>query len=315
MPEQILKQTIKAVASLDLLPIFFWGGGEPLLAGVEFFERVLSMQARYCGGRKFVNSLQTNGTLIDRVWIDFMKRHNFQIGISWDGPMDTSRIAMDGKLTRDDVWKNIELCLEENLRLGIITVATQENLNQLPEIAKFLHSKGIKDLLFKPYIGQKLGLSLDPREYAKVMCGLLDVWMETGDDDWRLEPIRSFVAVMSDNVVNVTCELVGGCGNFLTIERNGDIACCDFIPQRFVFGNVCDSGIKEVINGQSYARFLSKTKIKSSKCENCPWQFICCGGGCLHYRKYNSDTEYWNKDVLCETKKEFFDYCKQRYFS
>jgi uncharacterized protein len=215
MPEQILKQTIKAVASLDLLPIFFWGGGEPLLAGVEFFERVLSMQARYCGGRKFVNSLQTNGTLIDRVWIDFMKRHNFQIGISWDGPMDTSRIAMDGKLTRDDVWKNIELCLEENLRLGIITVATQENLNQLPEIAKFLHSKGIKDLLFKPYIGQKLGLSL----------------------------------------------------------------------------------------------------IKSSKCENCPWQFICCGGGCLHYRKYNSDTEYWNKDVLCETKKEFFDYCKQRYFS
>ncbi len=315
MSEKVLEQTIKAVADLDPLPIFFWGGGEPLLVGMEFFEKALDLQVKYCGGRKFINSLQTNGTLIDRVWIDFMKRHNFQIGISWDGSMDTSRVTIDGKLTRVKVWNNIELCFDENLRLGVITVATQENINQLPEIAKLLYSKGIKNLVLKPYIGQNSDLSLEPIKYAKAMCRLLDVWMGVGDNNWMLEPIRSFVNVMSGNAANVTCELVGGCGNFLTVERNGDITCCDFIPQRFVFGNVRDSDIRKIADGSDYALFLSKIKIRPSKCENCSWRFVCCGGGCLHYRKYNSEAGYWSEDVLCEAKKNFFGYCKQRYFA
>ncbi|MBU1255956.1 radical SAM protein [Patescibacteria group bacterium] len=315
MSKWILEQTIKAIVTLDPLPIFFWGGGEPLLIGRRGFKKALDTQAKYCDGRTFINSLQTNGILIDQAWVDFMKQHNFQVGVSWDGFVDTSRITIDGRLTKDEVWKNIELCLEENLNLGIITVATRENINQLPEIAEFLYSKGIKNLLFKLYIGQELNLSLDSLEYAGIMCRLLDVWMKVGDNDWILEPIRSFIAVMSSNATNIACELVGGCGNFLTIEHNGGIACCDFISQRFVFGNVCDSSIEEIINGPAYAQFLSKTKIKPSKCESCSWQFVCCGGGCLHYRKFNSDTGHWGKDVLCEAKKKFFDYYKQRYFA
>lgn len=314
MSERVLEQTVKAVFSLDLLPVFFWGGGEPLLVGTKFFRKALDIQNRCCGGRMFINSLQTNGTLLDRGWIEFMKQYNFQIGISWDGLIDTSRITIDGQLTRGEVWKNIELCLDEDLNLGIITVVTRENINHLLEIAEFLYSKGIKNLLFKPYIGQEIDLCLESMEYAEMMCRLLDVWMEAGDSDWILEPVRSLATIMSGNTIDISCELVGGCGNFLTIERNGDIACCDFIPQRFVFGNVYGSSVKEAIDGSAYTQFLLKTKIKPSKCDNCSWQFICCGGGCLHYRKFNSDVGYWDRDVLCEAKKKFFDYCKQRYF-
>jgi uncharacterized protein len=313
MSDQTLKQTIKAIASLDPLPIFFWGGGEPLLVGRDFFKKALDIQDEYCDGRISINSLQTNGILTDKAWINFMKRYNFQVGISWDGFKDTLRITRDGQLTRNKVWKNIELCLEENLNLGIITVVTQKNINQLSEIAEFLYFKGIKNLLFKPYIGRESDLSIKPIEYAKAMCRLLDVWMKTENNEWILEPIRSFVILMSGSISNIACELIGGCNNFLTIERNGDIACCDFIPQRFVFGNVYSFTTKEVINGAAYIQFLSKTKIKPEKCRNCSWQFICCGGGCLHYRKFNSDAGYWEKDVLCEAKKKFFDYYKQRY--
>lgn len=314
MPEQILERTVKVVADLDPLPIFFWGGGEPLLAGREFFKRVLGIQTRYCGGRTFINSLQTNGILLDKIWIDFMKQHNFQIGVSWDGFMDVSRITVDSRLTRDEVWKNIELCLEENLNLGVITVVTQENVNQLPQIAEFLYSKGVKNLFFKPYIGQVIGLSLKPMDYTEVMCRLLDVWMKTGDGEWILEPVRSFVTAISENMINIACDLIGGCGNFLTIKPNGDVACCDFIPQRFVFGNVCRSSIREVIDGSVYDRFVSMVEIRSRRCMDCSWQYI-CSGGCLHYRRFNSDTEQWDRDILCETKKKFFDYCKQKYFA
>lgn len=314
MSDQVLERVIKAVAVLDPLPIFFWGGGEPFLAGRKFFEKVLNTQTRYCDGRAFINSLQTNGTLINKIWIDFMKQHNFQIGVSWDGFMDASRVTVDGRLTRDKIWKNIELCLEENLNLGVITVVTQENVNQLPQIAEFLYSQGVKNLLFKPYIGQVIDLSLGPIDYAEAMCKLLDVWMKTGNSDWILEPIRSFVAAISGNMTNITCELVDGCGNFLTVEHNGDIACCDFISQRFVFGNVYRSSIREVVDGSAYTRFVSKTRIRSGKCTNCSWQHI-CGGGCLHYREFNADIEQWGRDILCDARKKFFNYYEQKYFA
>src|SRR5438552_14849279 len=63
---------------------FAWQGGEPTLLGVDFFRKVVELQSRHAGGKKISNALQTNGTLLDDDWCEFLSRHRFLVGLSID---------------------------------------------------------------------------------------------------------------------------------------------------------------------------------------------------------------------------------------
>lgn len=63
---------------------FAWQGGEPLLAGLEFFEEVVYRQALYAPPHTIIsNSLQTNATLIHDRWASFFKTYNFLVASAW----------------------------------------------------------------------------------------------------------------------------------------------------------------------------------------------------------------------------------------
>jgi len=310
MSDRTLKRVIKAISELAPLPIFFWGGGEPLLRGKDFFKKVLDLQSRFCGNHNVINSLQTNGTLLDVEWIDLFRQYNFQIGISWDGRNDSSRVTLNGEAISDNVWGRIELCLKEGLNPGIIMVITRQNKRFVSETARLLYLRGIKNLLLKPYIGGIEELSLDSASYAEVVCRLLDLWLDIGDKNWIIEPLHSYMKVLSGNFSGVACQLTNNCGNFLTIESNGDISCCDFIPQRLVFENVHTSSIHDVLEKSHYRRFMETAKIKPEGCFNCGWVPL-CGGGCLHYREFNSRFQQWERYSLCKATKKIFDYCSK----
>jgi uncharacterized protein len=65
---------------------FAWQGGEPTLAGVEFFRRAVALQQRYAAGKTIENAFQTNGTLLDDEWGEFLAANKFLVGLSVDGP-------------------------------------------------------------------------------------------------------------------------------------------------------------------------------------------------------------------------------------
>src|SRR5574340_966069 len=71
--EAYIRDTIAAQPGAQEI-IFGWQGGEPTLAGIRFFEEALALQKRYrSGATRIVNTLQTNGTLIDEDWVDFLR--------------------------------------------------------------------------------------------------------------------------------------------------------------------------------------------------------------------------------------------------
>ena len=67
---------------------FTWQGGEPLLAGLDFYRKAFALQARYAGGKKVENAVQTNGTLINEEWCQLFKEHQVLLGVSIDGPQE-----------------------------------------------------------------------------------------------------------------------------------------------------------------------------------------------------------------------------------
>ena len=55
--------------------VFSWQGGEPTLMGLDFFRRVVELQARHRKPfQRIENDLQTNGTLLDEEWAAFLKK-------------------------------------------------------------------------------------------------------------------------------------------------------------------------------------------------------------------------------------------------
>lgn len=89
MRPEVLEAYVSSFIASSPGPIvhFGWHGGEPTLAGVDFYRRVIELQQRYLpAGWRCLNNLQTNGTLLDERWCSFLAEHQFTVGISIDGP-------------------------------------------------------------------------------------------------------------------------------------------------------------------------------------------------------------------------------------
>ena len=95
MTDEVLESFTRQYIEAQQVPevTFGWQGGEPLLMGIDFFERaVTSRRSTAKPGMRIINTLQTNGTLIDEDWASFFHEHNFLIGLSLDGPRSARRL-------------------------------------------------------------------------------------------------------------------------------------------------------------------------------------------------------------------------------
>ena len=86
---------------------FAFQGGEPTLAGLPFFEKLVELQQQYGrGGQSVSNAIQTNGIVIDENWCRLFKSYNWLIGLSLDGPEDVHDLYRFNKEGRG-TWKRV----------------------------------------------------------------------------------------------------------------------------------------------------------------------------------------------------------------
>ena len=68
--EKYVRQYIEASPGPTVL--FVWHGGEPTLAGLDFYRKAVELQKRHLPqGWTCWNNLQTNGTLLEDDWCSF----------------------------------------------------------------------------------------------------------------------------------------------------------------------------------------------------------------------------------------------------
>ena len=91
---------------------FIWHGGEPLLAGIDFFRKAVAAQEYLKNpDQKIKNYLQTNGTLLTKKVPAFLEEFNFTVGVSLDGPEelhDAQRPLLNGRPTFARTMKTIK---------------------------------------------------------------------------------------------------------------------------------------------------------------------------------------------------------------
>nr|MBP9531177.1 radical SAM protein [Syntrophaceae bacterium] len=123
--ETVIRKTLSVASPFNS---FCWQGGEPLLMGIDFFRDVAAFQKKYARpGQIIENSLQTNGLLLDAPWCEFLRKENFLVGVSLDGPAEIHnfyRKDYAGHGSFDGVMRGIGLMQEHEVSFNILCLLT-----------------------------------------------------------------------------------------------------------------------------------------------------------------------------------------------
>ena len=147
MPDNVLEKLIREyILSQPQEQIeFVWHGGEPTLLGVEYFRKILDIQKKQADGKKILNAFQTNGTLINEEWANFLAENHFLCGLSIDGPKkyhDNHRRYPNGKGSWDKAMECVKLFQKYGVEFNTMSVVNASNSKQPALVYDFLKSIG-----------------------------------------------------------------------------------------------------------------------------------------------------------------------------
>ena len=147
MADELLETYIRQLLEAHQTPEVYvaWQGGEPTLMGVDFFRRSIEYQEKYRKpGTTILNTIQTNGTLIDDELALFFKENNFLVGISIDGPRamhDAYRWDKGGQGTFDKVMRGLGYLQKHAVDYNVLTTLHRANADHPVDVYRFLRDE------------------------------------------------------------------------------------------------------------------------------------------------------------------------------
>jgi uncharacterized protein len=314
MNDKVLESMISQLMSYRFPEsIFGWQGGEPTLAGLEFFRKVVSLQQKYGKPRQVVgNALQTNGLLINEQWAQFLSKYRFLVGLSLDGPKDIHD-KYRRSINRKSVWNKVmnaaHLLQKYNVQFNILCVVSKANINRVNDVYKFFINNGFYHMQFIPALeadknGELAPFCVNSNQYGNFLCSLFDIWKQNPN----LTSIRTFDAMLSHYLgyPKGNCTFEKNCADYLLIEHNGDVYPCDFfIQDKYKVGNLMNTDLYKLKEKRDNTFGKIKTQLPD-ECLNCKWLNLCYGG-CVKDRTF-SGNPHPARTYFCEGYKKFFDH-------
>ena len=164
LQETYLRQLLEGHARSPEV-VVAWQGGEPTMMGLDFFRRSIELERKYAApGQRILNTIQTNGTLLDDEWGRFLKENDFLVGISIDGPRqmhDAYRVDKGGKPTFDRVMRGLDVLRRHEVDWNVLTTIHAVNGDHGRRVYAFLRDElGATFIQFIPIIERATEQSL-----------------------------------------------------------------------------------------------------------------------------------------------------------
>ncbi|MBR4050420.1 MAG: anaerobic sulfatase maturase [Clostridia bacterium] len=309
--ENIIKTAVEAAEGSVS---FMFQGGEPTLAGLEFYKNFLETEKKYKKENiKFYHSIQTNGFALDEEWVEFFKENSFFVGLSLDGNSDLhdlNRLSKQGSGTHSKVLKAAKLLEKYGVEFNILSVVTAKAARTVEKNYNFFKKQGFDSLQFIDCLDSFDGntaFSADNNEYFTFLDRLFALWLNDLKAG-RYVHIRQF-----DNWFNIllggapeACNMCGHCTVQFVVEADGSVYPCDFYAlDEYKIGTVGKNTLKEMFECETAQQFLRASMSVPDDCKNCRW-FAVCRNGCRRERELLPDLSYV-KYRRCEAVKAFFD--------
>ena len=318
-------------------------GGEPTLAGLGFFRAAVESVAR-----RNVNNipvswfLQTNGTVIDEEWAEFLASNHFLVGLSLDGTPemhDKNRITAAGKGTHSSVLRAARYLRQAGAEFNILTVLTGNNARSPEKLYNYYKKQGFVWQQFIPCIaplevtdnvsdnvcdnvsdnvcdnvcdnvsdgGGAASHALSAERYGDFLCRLFDLWyadIMAGKHVYNRE-FENWIGILA-GIEPEDCGMRGICSEQYLIESDGSVYPCDFYAlDEFFIGNVLTDSFDKIDENREKTGFVAGSTTLPSECRECRWAPL-CRGGCRRNRDENG------KNRFCDAYRRLFDHAAPR---
>lgn len=289
---------------------FIWHGGEPLLAGLSFYEHIVQIQKPLRkNGNRVINVVQTNGTLINDDWAEFFKENNFGVGLSIDGPEkinNLTRVFNRNVGAFKQIQKGSEILKAHGVSHGYLVVVSRYNVEHINQIIDFMkeEKKTFKLVAVSP-IGRASDatkkLMIEGDNFSMSQLKLFERWLKEGDEIMRSALWKYIVPVLTG--VPIECIFSKNCQEeYLGVDCNGDAYPCGRFcgSKQFLFGNLLKQSFKEIWEHPSRIKLVKRPK-NLKNCRKCRYFNICnggcpmqalCGNGDIYREDYNCRQYY-----------------------
>jgi uncharacterized protein len=332
MSAAILEKYIKQYIDGNMIPeiTFVWHGGEPLLAGIDFYKKAVVLQKKYAGGKKIVNTIQTNGLLLNAEWCRFFHDNSFLVGLSVDGPediQDAYRKNRSGAPSFGKVIQGVALLHQYKVEFNTLSVVTNLSEGRGREIYLFLKSLGSRYMQFLPvveYLSESSKRSgrvivkpgtgdssaapwnVSATGYGRFLTDIFDEWVVTDVGHYFVQAFDMALAQWA-GVRPGLCVYCETCGDALAVEHNGDVYSCDhFVYPEFRLGNLAETDMSELYRSIRQFEFgVNKRNSLPAYCLRCKYHFA-CRGECPKHRFINTPSGEPGLNALCEGFKQYY---------
>lgn len=289
---------------------FAFQGGEPLIAGLDYFREFVSLVKSYnVKNSEIYYSIQTNGTLVDDDFARFFHDNKFLVGLSLDGDYEGNkfRVDADGQNSYYKITRAANKFIKHGVEFNILTVLTGYCAENAERIYKHFRSMGYKYLQFIPCLrpmgdNTESELYMTADQYADFLIKIFNLYVKDftrGNyisirqfDNW----VRMYLGERAEQ-----CGLMGHCTHQFVAEGNGNIYPCDFYcTDEWLLGNINEMSLREMAEGKKAYEFIKESISVRDECRKCSYYPICRQGGCKRNRESGD---------YCQSYKKFFSSC------
>lgn len=292
-------------------------GGEPTLAGLDFFRKSMELQKKYNINQvKISNALQTNGYELDEEWCRFFAEHHFLVGLSVDGIKAVHDAYRKDAAGQDTYFRILETAgrLEAHkVDFNVLTVVNGKTAPKIRRIYEQYHKLGFRYQQYIPCLdplGEKPGgheYSLTPRAYGQFLIDLFELW----EIDYRkgkqpyIRQFENWVGILM-GLQPEACDQRGVCNIQNIVEADGSVYPCDFyVLDKYRIGNLKHDSFETIYRNREASGFLESSRNHDSGCLECPYIAL-CRGGCRRHRDGTMESETGGRNYFCEAYRMFF---------
>ena len=286
-------------------------GGEPFLE-IETIEKIVEETHKRYPEKVLHFTATTNGTILDNKILSLLKKYDFLLMISIDGPRDiTNKLRPHSNPHKDTfsvIMENITTLKENLINIDLRATVVAGNSNLL-SIAKFFENQKIpyhlafcfntqnKQNDYAAWYEENLSrLSYEFEElfdfYYELMQNQQFIW-----GFYFLETIRD-IALRKKNYFSCGAGI-----NLFAVTDNGNVfSCMNYTPIPDTKIGDIYTGIDSHLNSLYKAKFIQST----TECNNCKVRFF-CSGGCMAERYAVNKTTKSPVKLHCILEQLLFD--------
>ena len=318
MTDEMLERFIRQYIEANDGPVvsFVWHGGEPSLAGLNFYKRAVELQKRYLPeGWSCWNNLQTNGTLLNDEWCAFLAESGFDVGVSIDGTQqihDRYRNDHNGNGTYQAAQAAVRCLQAYGLQPDLLCTVTSAAAKAPLDVYRKLRELNTQWIQFIPIVRREPGGvtddSVSGEDYGKFLCDVFDEWVLSDIGRVNVQFFAEMARVWAGGSAGL-CWMAPVCGRALIVEQDGGVYSCDhFVSPEHRIGDIGVTHLSELVDSSVQLRFgESKSSTLTAQCRSCAWLTV-CNGGCPKDRFAVSEDGEPRQNHLCSGLNRFFSY-------